>query len=1518
MFPSGRPNPQAFSAFVTFILFVEIFAPFSFAQSFSTGPDAATQNAAASFASEISAAKTASFASTPTPTPAAKATTSSALASSGACSVSRQSGSEVKLIWDSTLGFVGNEVNSLSDSALKTSDSTAFTNATSSGQVVVNNYISTGSSTPANARVPVADVARLLGKSVDEVANDFSVDSENGTISMQMFQAEVDKNPSLSGFLGKFTSLLGSSALSVENPAYTNYKIKLPNSKTLSLSDVFSLQDLNGNQDACLLDSSYIQGRVSYVAQLDRDLSVGFDGSSTTLKSNQHLTSESTIAAMSLNGGNSIVVPKRFQNYVSAIGTVMTIDTMVTALETAYMISQFKDYSTRLTDDGKKAELWDKSIVEQKDVSDRLFTPRISTTGYPVQTTADDLFNEVTIGVKSIGKSSTGAVQTISAANRKATQLELVQVLQNTNKVKSTAFISNLDEIEQALDREMGATGISAELTTVLTERKNAVKALKDEVTAAGLNPEDATAVASFLNDKGSTQVGEVYSAYGFAGLEKSYLDATLVKNEREVVYKSRYGPLSEGVMKEQAAIREVIEGKLQSNFYFGFAWLGYGRMALSLARGMSLSSTGKLAPDNYLIIYINRNDVLSEFRTATNWALSGRIMETISGFLGSGTPREAFGVGPMIIVNSPYTTTDVQSSLESTTAIEFKAPSSGYSSSWQVTSNWKGKSDATVFEDVRDDPKYARMPLYVSNMTMGTALNQADMSAEVYSALGSLFPIVSWRLSATKNIADSALVPIMRIMVYDTYLRVLSDPTSFSKNDVCSDARVTNYINQYIAATAVSQASNVMMISFGAEQASWIGKIVGSMKGALTTRAAASSSTTLKKADEIVKAVANNKNNVNALTTISGIISPAELLKGYVANEGFEYVRTCKDTDYTLVGYQELDKKPKNSLASLTQKLNPIQSSSVIGNLSFGSALQGVGSSISAEAKTEVINTRMTMDSQSGMLRPSDLYYLHLDGASEVSWGIYNKLEQGGCFRKCQDGTTMAVCETDSGTYVIDKATGAKTQISDRDRALLSTLMQDIAKTVLPNVLVSATMGCGSDEVIMQADTDAHVKASTGCATTECIISQLSGLAGKSITGGDLSDVLGEVSAVKTSTGLALFEKGSPIRFIFTAGTTTTTTPIVPLGAGYYNLGGVPISENSTQVTQSDLQKGAVTTTKSKVGTEVTSPSVDAQAAVDKGTLTSSEAMDSALLNINGDASVTLSGFTSGTNYEGVDAGQLESIVFKRGRIEYDSANNRLVVALYILGEGDFAKSVKDVSVVATKNVNDNGTDNAIKVNLTSKAGMEDTTSELNKALAQVQGSGGMQMLETANTIYYFTKNAAGEDILKICDKKTSTCKEYRITGALSSDGSTITVPTENGIFKIGFGTNAATGYPEINVTGPNGFAELATLLAAKGQNGIFVFDPLTGLAKILNGQDLSLSSDFASKGMSFYGTSDGTKGVANGNYVGLARTTGSSSSSSSSPFSVPSVPVDNLPVAVLMLVALLGAVVAVRAYKD
>ena len=160
--------------------------------------------------------------------------------------------------------------------------------------------------------------------------------------------------------------------------------------------------------------------------------------------------------------------------------------------------------------------------------------------------------------------------------------------------------------------------------------------------------------------------------------------------------------------------------------------------------------------------------------------------------------------------------------------------------------------------------------------------------------------------------------------------------------------------------------------------------------------------------------------------------------------------------------------------------------------------------------------------------------------------------------------------------------------------------------------------------------------------------------------------------------------------------------------------------------------------------------------------------------------------------------------------------------------------------------------------------------------------------------------------------------CTDYKITGQVTSDGKTVTVPTEKGPFTFEFGTNPQTGFPELKVSGPDGFREIATLLAARGQGGIFVFDPTTGLAKILNGQDISLNRDFATKGISYFGTPDGTRGIPADSLVDLRRSLayGQSQSNPLDFLAMPSIPSDNPLVALLMLLGVFGAVLAVRAH--
>jgi phage gp45-like len=1262
----------------------------------------------------------------------------------------------------------------------------------------------------------------------------------------------------------------------VEAPAYTNYKIKLPNNKTLALSEVLSLEDINGKEESCLLDDSFVQGRVSYAGQLDRDLYVGFDRSSSTLNSNQHLTSSNTQAVIALNGGSSIVVPLRYQRFLGAVKQILFLDTSLSILETGFM--------------------W----VKKDDVADQISD----------QADLAKMKAEVSENAAAINPNTWYTIMQQGTAEQKQ-----AYYLLSTTKPNPKETLTLLTQVDNNLDAAIAAGKPADVIKSIQSQRENLYSSLSESGVATELNKQlkvdifsadwaDPTKFGSASRTVTGTFDEKLELALGAAlegksdNIAKAFdigdsQSSRLIHQQLELdkISQKRVNTLTLTTEKNKLdKVFQLVQSKAMNNFVLGFLWLGYGRFGLSVTKDFTLQSTDKRLADNYLQIMVNRNDVLKEFRDSTNWALGGVVLEQVASLLGSGVPREAFGMGPAIFINSPYKESTYIGASESSTSIEFEA------GKWRVASSWDGESDATVFEDVSDDPKYARMPLYISNMTLGANLNKNTFGADYYAVLATLGPVLAWKLIKSPN---EAFIPIARILTLDIYIENFIDPVHYSTSEVCQDSVVNNKITLYAAATAASQISNVAQIGM----VNNLGTI--SQNNLLRTLTGRGSGPW-------------NQYFRGAITAMS-YISPFDMVKQYAAGDGFRYTQTCKDTGYSFAAYQELDKKPKNSLASLTQKLSPLSSSKILGNMSFGDALKGVGSTLSLDGMTEIINTRMIMQGQTGMVRPSELYYLHLDGATEVSLGVYSALENGGCFRKCEDGGSVAICQTDSGTYLLDKATGQKTQLSDRDRALMSTLMQDIAKTVIPNVLISSYMTCSADSNIFQAGTNARMIALPGCSASECLTSELASLSGKSISGGDISTVMGEVSAVKTSNGIAFFEKGKPIRFIFTSGTKEQVKKLTVLAPGYLEIGGVAYNENDTKVTEADKESGLLTETVSKVGTELTSPSEDAiTTAESSDTLSTSDAYGSALLNIKGNAKVSISGYSSGTSYSEEDVGTLSAIIFKNGRIEYDRANNRLVTALYILAEAD-AAAISGITVTPATNVNSNGTDNAIRIDgLTAKPGNEAAVDAFNAALAQIQGTGGLQMLETADHIYYFTKNAAGKDVLKICDKNTSTCKEYLITGTISSDGTTITVPTEKGTFQIGFGTNANTGYPQISVSGPDGFKEIATLLAAKGQNGMFSFDSLTGLFKAINGQSLNLNSDMASKGMSFIGTDNGVKGVASSNYLGYGNQYGSSPYSTSSPLSVPSVPVDNMPIAALMLVLVLSAVLAVRYCRD
>ncbi|HEV8289343.1 MAG TPA: hypothetical protein VGQ00_00090, partial [Candidatus Norongarragalinales archaeon] len=123
--------------------------------------------------------------------------------------------------------------------------------------------------------------------------------------------------------------------------------------------------------------------------------------------------------------------------------------------------------------------------------------------------------------------------------------------------------------------------------------------------------------------------------------------------------------------------------------------------------------------------------------------------------------------------------------------------------------------------------------------------------------------------------------------------------------------------------------------------------------------------------------------------------------------------------------------------------------------------------------------------------------------------------------------------------------------------------------------------------------------------------------------------------------------------------------------------------------------------------------------------------------------------------------------------------------------------------------------------------------------------------------------------------------------------------------------------GRPLIKVNGPEGFSEIAQLLAARGPGGFISFDPNTGAWYAFNGQDIPWNNDFTRKGLSFLGSPDGARGIAEDNrFAPVPRPSSQQGLYGLGPISVPSWP-EQTPLAALMLLTILGGVLAVRMRK-
>ncbi|MFH1258143.1 MAG: hypothetical protein V1658_04345, partial [Candidatus Micrarchaeota archaeon] len=1284
----------------------------------------------------------------------------------GTCTASAMDAAEVEAYQQKLAKFQAEQISTLSDEALLKNDPTNK----AAQQIQININLN---DPPTYDIRSVASLLEYEDEQREELAKEFNIDPNNGKLTMEQVKAIAARQPG--GGSNLIKSLGISTAGQIPTPEYENYKVVLPNGKSVALAELMKVQPQD-KKDACMLDRNFIAGKVSFQALLDSDLYVGFDESKTVVKKPQHITATQTLAVLNSYSG-SMIIPSMYEKYINTVGS------------------------------WSQAEMF-----------------------FALAGTVSVMFSKE--GVQ-------GLIRTHGDNNQQYNRL---------SQLRQGSFGSTSAKNEELLERGLDL------------DKKIAL----DDINIRNLEFETS-------------------------------------------IYKLR--PMS--------------------IFIFGLGWMGAARVALSASNQVMLSSLAtndKALKDNYLQIYVNNNAYLKDFRKATDFMGSGIITDWVSNFLEAGAPRKAFDVGKVYMLAREASEDTAPSS--SVTSIQKAADR------WNVNIDWKGRSETSLFEDVKYQPEYTSLAMYSNNLDLGTTMNSKESLGDYFRALQVLSPLVGFVVfrGTTSQYLTVPIAALIRLGTFDLAVTHLVDPVNFKKDEMCDEEKVDNYLDWFKVLTGVSilqSTGAVFMPSQGLLQflgsafknkvlirlvekgaaagktESWFGKVTPAMRKELTlaetelkavsepfkdaqkltlskfntyTRESQLSpqsvqaqqallewNQAVRAEQELTPKFTEVEKTYNSLKTAvkedSGLlkkgltgsekalrnlyqamvlIDPIQLGKTVVASQGMEYVSLCKDTKYKIVAYQKI--AGGTSGQNMDQKLSDLKNLGK--DLNLTGLIGGIGEKIEEKSLSELLNLRAFLENSYGQISPQDLYYLHLDGATSQWFGVYDKLAKNGCFRECYDSKDGYVCADATGVTYTDKTSGKSIKLStSKDRGLLSLMMQDLARTLVPNRIISAGLDntCSENEILQVQPTlekgrrgGSLIISDDSCTTTQCLRQQLKQMK-ISATNDLTASGFGDVLAVYTTDG-RISADGGRVRFIR----------------------GVAEEEGENDT----------------IGIEVQAPSLEATEEKDLS------AFKNNYISIMGNGEVKIKGnIKNSEDMDSVSAGKLLAIITERGKIEFDEAGKRLVVALYILAKNKAGDSIKSISTAVRTNKDSNGNSvPAIAItDVQEKVGAEKEGAEMREALKEVQTDangnlGGFQVLETDNKKFTFGTDANGNPILTVLDKTTGESNDYKINGPVRKEGNEIIVPTDQGEFR--FKIDMQNGQPWLTANGPNGLAELAALIAAKGMGGMIAFDPRTGLWYALNGQDINWNQDFAKRGLSLYNTPDGTRGIPADNLYTYART--------------------------------------------
>ena len=688
-------------------------------------------------------------AAAPTPTqtaPAAPATNT--VTNVGICQIQGFDAAEGLAFLNTVYGFSGKTLTDSSDASIQAQAQKGSSTAGSSVNVNVYNFPETQSL----QTVQLSDVAQILGLTPQAAANQLGV---NATSAITLSQAAqlVPKNDN-GGIMAKIQALT-SKKQAFSSPGFEAMQVTLPNGKSIALSDLYKLQQINeqnGGGGSCLLDNSVIHGRVSFLAQLNQNLVIGSDRSTFVQNSPQHLSTTQYSLAINSYDGN-VVIPHAYEEYAAAIKTASVIDEYFSLIIGAGAAINLQQGKSELT-----------SVSSQLETAD---TQLANSRKYFSDPAASNVLGSYEKAVVSNG---------INPAT--AGQLPLPSILGLPNDQERM----NLLAAQLKMAVPAGKNVDPAALTTAWNAYTAANPGIDGQVTtlvSSGFIPGEQS--VPFIN--ALTQDAKQYGT-NTALTEKL---ATIKANQ----------PIYESAWK-------VLNPKIYSNFLFGALWLGPGRLALSMAGNIFFQSENNpLASNgNWIMVYAGSNQVAQAFSQATDWFMSGQLISLISDFTKSGTPSKVFNVGKVMYVQEAGSSQGEQDSLTSV---------SNSKGVWTISfNNWPGQAQSTMFEDVSDNRATTSMAISENNSLVGGTVQRSQTAITYYNAMQWAVPLLAWTITGATGL-PSGVSLIARLGLQDFYINNLIDPAGFPQGQVCDESKISYYVTRFDELTALSVATSVL-----------------------------------------------------------------------------------------------------------------------------------------------------------------------------------------------------------------------------------------------------------------------------------------------------------------------------------------------------------------------------------------------------------------------------------------------------------------------------------------------------------------------------------------------------------------------------------------------------------------------------------------------------------------------------------------------------------------------------------